>query len=336
MKPTRPVDFVKGRAYIQRYSFGGQIFPHPTRCGFFFGSRDVMIDGMIMQDPNYLVITGLLKATPQLDAGQRFLYMEVSNEKIDAAGERVLAEALKTAATGYERGGNVDIDHITMIGQKMGIPDYLTYEVGSPVNVHIDGTRSFVKAVIYQGDGRMAEKANMLWESITQLNPPKVWYPSIGGAIKDCSVEFDPDAQCSVKVIRDVFWTNVGLSRTPVNQAVPAVAALPFGTFAKCWLPALQKSDGLVAGQQYDIAGQPGGHALRTQSMDPRVQSYWDLRQQFSRDISAQRVAVSQDTPSIIDYVSKNYQMSEDDASRFVQRFLRDLRRHLKMRTAAH
>ena len=285
----------------------------------------------------FIALTGLLKATPRQEGGERLIFMEASNESLDASGERILAKALHASAEEYQRFGNVDIDHISIIGAKAGIPDYLLYEIGQPVEVRIDGRHSFVKARLYQGETRMAEKANEVWESMTKLDPPARWYPSVGGSILGRETALDPDLKKAIKLVTQVRWTNVALSRTPVNQCLPTASSIPFGIFAKCWDEGecaidMVKAAGLVAGQNYDLQNQSGGQATRRQSLDrkpQRLASYWDYRTRFSKAIKDHRVTVTGGDPtSLVDYTRDEYGLSPDDATRYVERYLGDLKRN--------
>ena len=285
----------------------------------------------------FIALTGLLKATPKVEGGERFIFMEASNESLDASGERVLAKALQASAVEYQRFGNVDIDHISIIGAKAGIPDYLLYEIGQPVEVKIDGRHSFVKARLYQGETRMASKANEVWESMTLLSPPARWYPSVGGSILNRETTIDPDLKKAVRLVTQVRWTNVALSRTPVNQNLPTASSIPFGIFAKCWDEGesavdLIKAGAMVAGQTYNIQNQSGGQAIRKQSLDRKTQhlaSYWDYRTRMSKAIKDHRVTVKGGDPtSLVNYTSDEYGLSPDDATRYVERYLGDLKRN--------
>jgi len=185
--------------------------------------------------PDYLFITDCLKATPFEEGGQRFVHMEASNESIDHQQEVVLADALKQSADYFLQYGNLDIDHITQIGAKQGIPDYALFEIGQPVDVKVRGRKTFVKGRIYSGDGQAAEKANQFWESLTELNPPARWYPSVGGQVTERGEAMDPKTGMAHKVVKAVRWTNIGFSHTPVNITIPTVSTVPLGVMAKSW-----------------------------------------------------------------------------------------------------
>ena len=282
---------------------------------------------MIHEIPDFISITGLLKARAHEQDGQRLVFMEVSNEHLDQQGEKVLAQALAESAALFKAHGNIDIDHATQLRERGGFRDWMHYEIGRPVEVNIDGARTFVKAQLYQGETELARNAHFVWESLTQLNPPARWYPSVGGAVLEKAMEFDPDAQAKVAVIKKVRWTNVGLSRTPVNQHVPAAQTVPFGALAKCWLPTgLHFGKALEAGYGTDSAQLTGGAALRKQSLDSQIQSYWEFRDRFAADLRRKKVKVQQqDLQPLLDYALHAYRLNPDDAATWLERFCTDL-----------
>ncbi|HCE08560.1 MAG TPA: hypothetical protein DEQ40_08160, partial [Oxalobacteraceae bacterium] len=170
--------------------------------------------------PDYISIGAVFKATPHTEGGQRSVFFEASNEGLDQQDEVIIAKALRDSSDYFLKYGNIDLDHISKIGPKLGIPDYQKFESGQPVEVRQDGGSTFVKASIFSGDGPAAEKANLFWSSITDLSPPARWYPSVGGQALQKSIEFDPATQTRRAVIKQVRWSNIGFSKTPVNQHV--------------------------------------------------------------------------------------------------------------------
>lgn len=295
-------------------------------------------EALLGECPDYLSIGAMLKATPSTEGGRRYLYMEASNEGLDQQAEVVAKAALADSASYYLRYGNVDIDHLTQIGPKLGIPDYALYEVGRPVDVAQRGSATFVKAEIFAGEGPAAEKANMLWSGLTEIKPEQRWYPSVGGVIpkEGKSVVADAQAPGGRKVvISKVRWTNIGLSKTPVNQHVAACAVIPVGAFAKSWgVGGLDIRKALEAGYGTDSATLEGGAAMRKQSLDKKPINYWDWRDSVS---NAMRKGECGDNTarSLIDHSVKTYGYSEDEAAEHVERFMNDLRAGLKQRKSA-
>ena len=183
--------------------------------------------------PSYLSISQMLKASPVVEGGDRFIYLEASNEALDQQGEVVLAKALADSASYYLKFGNLDIDHYTQIGAKAGIPNYELFEIGRPVDVAVRDGSTFVKGQVYSGTGPAAERANSFWSSLTELSPPARWYPSVGGSVAAKSVVIDPLTKAKRAVIQKVRWTNIGFSKTPVNANLATVSTVPFGALAK-------------------------------------------------------------------------------------------------------
>ena len=297
---------------------------------------------------DFLSIPDLLKARPFTENGVRYLFLEASNESVDHQGEIVLSKALSDSADYFLRYGNLDLDHYTQLGPaieaRTGIPHY-AFEIGRPVEVKLNGKATFVKAMIYSGTGKAAEKANYFWDSITATNPPVRWYPSVGGKAAPKKTVVRPDGQ-TVQVIERVRWTNIGLSRTPVNLGVAEVSTVPFGAFAKSWGAAgLDLTDvmkGLEAGYGTDSATLTGGGALRRASQDRRLQAttvgggprnYFDFRDRMAghlakhmADATPERMHAHATGPLGVDPVQ---------AAEWAERFNNDLRRS-KERSKQH
>lgn len=268
--------------------------------------------------PNYL------KAIPVEEAGERYLYMEASNEAPDYQGEVVMCKALANSADYFEKYGNVDIQHRSITGLANGDPNYHLHEIGRPERVRIDNARTFVKAVIYQGDTPVAACANDFWDSVTKLKPAQRWYPSVAGRITDDHREVDAKTKQKRRFIKSVIWCNVGLSRTPVNPKVPVVSTVPFGVLAKCWgTNGLDLSKALTAGYGTDMATLDGGAALRAQSLDPDLQRYREYRQRMAHDLRVGNVAA--DRQSRHAHAVAQYGATPGEADAWEDRFLKDL-----------
>lgn len=262
--------------------------------------------------PDFVSLELMLKARPATEGGARFIYFEASNEGVDQQGERVLADALKASKDHFLKFGNIDIDHYTMIGPRMGMTDYQSYEIGQPVDVQFKGERTFVKARLYEGNTPLANKANEVWESMTALNPPAKWYPSVGGAILERSEALDPKTGDKVTLIEKVRWTNVGLSRTPVNQHLPTATTAAVGTFAKSL----------------------NGFVLKTLMAAPAaapitparpVLSFFAFREQLAKALRT-RELTDQSESGLVRWSASTFGMSPTEATDWVHRFLRSLK----------
>lgn len=281
--------------------------------------------------PDFLSIEMMLKATPSQESGRRYIYLEASREARDQQNEVVLAKALEQSADHYLRFGNVDIDHKSMpaVAQMHGIERPDLWEVGAPVDVRVDGASTFVKAELFTGDTPLAEKANMVWDSMTRLNPPRKWYPSVGGKVLAKSIQIDPKTGDKVGVVSGVRWTNVAISQQPVNQHVGGVQTIPFGVLAKSWEGGqFNITKALEASYATDAGMKTGGAALAMQSLDrgagaPR--SYFDFREQLAKAVHAGTVGdLSAD--GLVNFCAGKFGLSHDESAEWVDRFLGDLK----------
>lgn len=288
--------------------------------------------GLLDAVPAYLSISQMLKATPITEGGDRFIYLEASNESLDQQGEVVLAKALSDSAAYYLKFGNLDIDHYTQIGARAGIPNYELFEIGRPVDVTVKDGTTFVKGQIYSGTGPAAERANSFWSSLTELNPPARWYPSVGGSVIGKSVVIDPKTKGKKAMINKVRWTNIGFSKTPVNPNLATVSTVPFGALAKSLCAeGFDFAKAIEAGYGTDSAALTGGGALRKQSLEPGLLSYWDFRDGLSDLI--RKGKVSGGSPAeLVKVAQERFGMSPDVAAASVERFLGDLEQHRRLK----
>ena len=274
---------------------------------------------------HFLSIPDMLKATPREEGGERFVYLEASNQARDFQGEIVLAKALAESADYFLQYGNLDIQHRSIIGLQNNERDYHLHEIGRPVVVQVDGTKTFVKGEIFKGEGQVAECANNYWDSITKLKPAQRWYPSVGGKVFGTDMAFDQGSKGPVKRITKVRWNNIGFSRTPVNPEVPTVSTVPFGVLAKCWTEGgLDLRKALEAGYGTDSATLSGGAALREQSLDPKIANYFDFRNRMAGDL--RKGAVGQTAPEMIAHAGAHYGLDPADSAEMTERFIADLR----------
>ncbi|WP_175787435.1 hypothetical protein [Burkholderia anthina] len=286
--------------------------------------------------PSYVSISPMLKATPKTEGGRRFIYVEASNESKDQQDEIVLKKALEASADYFTKFGNLDLDHLTLIGARQGIANPESYEIGLPVEVRFDRGATFVKGEIYAGNGLMAEKANLFWSSLTDLNPPKRWYTSVGGAVLAKSMQDDASTGGRVAVVSKVRWSNLAFSATPVNPNLAVASLDPIGPLAKSW-GALGFGKSLTADYGTDSASLTGGSALRGQSLDPQIQStvvgdnddeaiYKDFRDRLANEVGSGNVPTGS-LQELVGEVAARFDLSKTEAAAFVKRFLNDLKR---------
>lgn len=304
--------------------------------------RDTNIGVMTAQaresvNPEFLSIGTMLKARPAEEKGARFIYLEAAREEVDQQNECVLAKALADSADHFLKFGRLDLDHKSMpvIAKAYSIPDPESWEIGEPEDVRVDGKSVLVKARLYQGDTPLAARANMVWDSMTKLSPPKRWYASVGGATLAKAVGIHPDTKTKTTFVTKVRWSNLALSAQPVNQHVSSVSTVPFGALAKCWTPeGFDMTKALEASYATDAAMKTGGAALGTQSLDAgrnRPSSYYAFRNKLAAAIQSGELK-DQTMGGMVQFSSTKFSLSADEAADWVDRFLGDLKSSLSKR----
>lgn len=284
---------------------------------------------LLDQTPDIISVDMMMKASASEENGERFIYFEASNEDVDHQNEVVLQKALAASADYYLRHGNIDISHYTILGPRSGIPNFLEYEIGKPVDVRLDKKKTFVKAQLYRGDSAMAKNANMVWDSLVNQSPAASWYASVGGSVIAKSVKINPETNEKVAVVEAVRWNNTALDRCPVNRSVGRISTVPTAVFAKS-LNGFVMSKSLTADYGTDSAALTGGSALRIQSVGGTPASYYDFRDRLAGAIKS-REAKLQTPEGLVEYSKSKFSLSADEATEWVGRFLGDLKSKLKL-----
>lgn len=272
---------------------------------------------------------GLFKSVAVQEGAQRILYMQASDESVDLHGEKMLAKSLQGSADYFLKYGNIDLNHRSILPPRH--PNEVTelWEIGKPLEVSVVNDRTLVKAAIYSGDGPGANNANIFWDFLTNVNPAVPWYPSVGGSVLPGgkTVEIDPVTKDKVTLISSVRWSNIGLSRTPVNTSVPAVSVFGSETFAKCLTADghFDLSKALEAGTGTDSATLTGGAALGTQSLDSHIQAtlpaYEDVQEALAKHIRS-RSGGTVSLLSLTRLVEALFDVPEADAAQLARHFL--------------
>lgn len=270
--------------------------------------------------PDFMVFGTMMKATPATEGDDRIIYVEASKESKDIEGEIVLAKALKDSAEYFLKFGQLDLDHKSMpsVAQKFGLIAE-EWAIGQPLEVRFSGDTTVVKARLYSGDTPLAAKANNIWDGLTKLNPPARYYASVGGAVLGREVRIDPLTGDRIPVISKTRWNNLALSSGPVHAGLDVAGTAPFGVFAKS-LNGYVMSKALEASYATDASAMTGGAAFSTQSLDTGIKSYFDFREKLSAAIRSHKAG-----RDITNYAIRTFGLSHDQASEWVEKFLRGI-----------
>jgi hypothetical protein len=289
----------------------------------------------------------LLKARAAEEGGQRIVFAEAANEAWDQEGERIETGALLGSVGLFLSKGNIDLEHKSFIGERLGLPNPREYEIGRPLEVLSGDRRVFVKGFIYRG----LERADWFWKSLTTVAPPMPWFASVGGIPTKRRTVFDKAAGKHRSIVTEARWVNLAFAREPINLSVPAVSVTPFGEFAKAaaWALAQPECDGescecvkaITAGYGTDSATLTGGAALRRQSLHGAVLSPWD--EQATRYLKAIGTPSCDHTgvsgpithETITDHFATCEGLEHAEAKRAAARFLTTIARRREERAAA-
>lgn len=271
--------------------------------------------------PDYMVFGTMLKATPATEGDDRIIYVEASKETQDIEGEIVLAKALKESAEYFLKFGVLDLDHKSMpsVAQKFGLTAE-EWAIGQPLEVKFAGDTTIVKAKLYAGDTPLSAKANNVWDGLTKLNPPARYYASVGGQVLGREIRIDPKTGDRIPVITKTRWNNLALSNTPVHDGLDVASAAPMGVFAKS-MNGYVLNKALEASYATDATAMTGGAAFGMQSLDTGIHSYFDFRERISEAIRGRKVG-----RDITKYAIRTFGLSHEQASDWVERFLRGIK----------
>lgn len=154
--------------------------------------------------------------------GRRIVEVEASNEAIDSEGDKILQSALLNSAKSFVKSGHLDIDHLSEIGDRLGLADPGEFIVGKPLEVKDLGDgRTGVVGELFN-DRRQADS---LWASLT-AEPPVLWRASIYGfplpnQVIDCRVSKAEDANGATRfLVKGLHWKSLAFTKHPINDAI--------------------------------------------------------------------------------------------------------------------
>lgn len=180
----------------------------------------------LLDDSLVIDFPAIVKASTR--DGKRVVEVEASNEVVDSEGDVVLQQALLGGAPAFLRSGVLDIDHISEIGDRLGVMNTAEWIVGVPLEVKDlgGGRTSVVGELTSPGLGQIT-KADELWNDLHK-SPPVVWRASIFGwpIGKDGVIDVRNGGRCADApsarrfVIKSLDWRSLAFTRRPVNDAI--------------------------------------------------------------------------------------------------------------------
>lgn len=297
------------------------------------------------------------KSRLHTEGERRFVFCEASNEARDQEKERILKSALMKSAPWFLAHGNIDIDHITMIGHRMPkIANPYEWEIGRPVDVREGEHGPFVKGEIYSSEAPPPNGGKSLadwwWWSVTKLRPPMVWLPSVGGVPLPGGKKKVCTKGVCTDVVTECLWRNLAFAKEPQNLSTLPVSTVPIGEFAKAVvLTETNACDGHTCscftkavssgGYPTDSVGMTGGAAVRLQSIQGGVADPFETRAaRFMKSLGSSDCEHTDPKSrmsfeSIVDHFEKCDQLDGETARKYAHRLLSDIDRSLEKRKAA-
>ena len=94
----------------------------------------------MLQDGYIVEIPCIVKAKASTD-GKRLVSVEASSEAVDSEGDVILQKALLDSSKSFVATGHIDIDHLSELGDRLGIANPTSYIIGRPTAkpCHISG-----------------------------------------------------------------------------------------------------------------------------------------------------------------------------------------------------
>lgn len=238
-----------------------------------------MPDGFIVQLPC------IVKA--RKDGEKRFVEVEASNEEVDSEGDVIRQKALLDSADSFIKTGHFDLDHISELGPRLGIPDSSSYIIGRPTEVKdLGDKRTGVVGEIRRSlDGISNPKANRFddfWDSL-QSDPPVRWQASIYGFPVSGNVEDCRDGTCKSGAtrydVKGIEWRSLAFTRNPINTSIKGYAKI---ITAKAYVEDFRKDMGFGGGLA-NAGTYPTYPAAISCAMPRNMDDLWG---QYSRHIS--------------------------------------------------
>jgi len=264
----------------------------------------------------FFILPVMLKASAAEEGGARFIYTEASRESTDVKGEIVLSKAIEESVDVFMKFGVVDLDHKSMpsVAQKLSIECPDEWIIGQPEDVKFSNGSTFVKARLRTGSSPLAANANIVWESLTKIDPPTRYYASVGGTVLADEMRYDMHTGEKVKVITKTRWNNLALSLNPVHHDLFQTSTTPIGVFAKS-VNGIVLKRALEAGHDTDVAELDEAGALRGRSQQ-------ELNELLSRAIITGVLGDNPGRRELERYVVKKFKCTHKKAVGAVDQFM--------------
>lgn len=194
----------------------------------------------------------LSKSMETDENGNPIIYAEASNENLDQQEQIVLQRALLESKDYFLKNGVISYDH-KHLRRDPSDPDWNPekYIIGEPIAVEKRGTKTFVKARLFQSNPIVKELVSKLKDGAKYIRT------SVGGLRPILAQEFDAKFKRPIEKVVSVMWNELAITPRPVNDSMSPVT-LSSAAFVKS----------LSMGYTTDSAIATGGAALGVQDLE--------------------------------------------------------------------
>lgn len=209
---------------------------------------------MFNENAFIIELPAVIKA--RTDGDRRLVEVSASKEVCDGEGDVILQSALLNSAASFVKTGHLDRDHLSELGERLGIERPSDYIVGVPLEVR-DLGKGETGVLGEMQKGRT--QAEEIWSGLI-AQPPVRWQASIygfplPGSIVDARVAKAGEAMGATRFcVKAIDWRSLAFTRNPINTEVGAArvfTAKSFVAIMKARVPftemAMDKSEPMAA-----------------------------------------------------------------------------------------
>ena len=219
-----------------------------------------------MIEPIIVSFPAIIKARQDSD-GRRIIECEASVEKADLEGDIIEQKALLDSADSFIKTGHIDIDHLSEIGSRLGIPNPESYIIGRPTEVKDLGSKrtGVVAEIMRSNDGSIdiiKNRYDSFWKTL-QNEPPVAWRASVFGYPADDGVIDCRGTTCDSGAtrfhVKALDWKSLAMTRNPICDSIKGTVKI---VTAKSFMASFYKDMGFGSGMME--SAMPGMGAVPT------------------------------------------------------------------------
>ena len=248
------------------------------------------------------------KSEGKTDAYGNYIFeVEASNENLDLQNQIVLQNALMESKDEFLKGGVISYDHLHKRRDEEGnVISDPSMVIGEPIDVIFDeeSKKTIVKGKLYSTNEKAREIINLLKAGSTRVRA------SVGGIFP----KVVKNLKTGVEKVTHVFWNDLALTTSPVNNTVGSAVfakSMTSAEFVESLPTEIKKS--LCAGYNTDSAVKTGGQALIPEDVTTKTADVSNTHAISKSDVNEKEIIAQ------LVELAKNRRISgKDDAIEFL------------------